>query len=155
MSSIPTQMKAIAIESFGGVDKLKLITLPVPQAEKGEVLIKLAFAGVAVWDPIEREGIFAKMMNMQPKFPLVIGSEGAGAVVAVGSGVEKPRVGDSVYACGFLNPKGGFYAEYAAVKAELTAPMPKGMTLEQAAVMPADAGTALRRTRGCVAREIW
>jgi len=144
MSSIPTQMKAIAIDSFGGVDKLKILTLPVPQPEKGEVLIKIAFAGVAVWDPIEREGIFAKMLNLTPRFPVVLGTEGAGAVVAAGQGVQQPRVGDSVYACGFLNPKGGFYAEYAALKAELTAPVPAGMSLEQAAVMPADAGTALR-----------
>ncbi len=144
MSSISNQMKAVAIESFGGVDKMKVLTLPVPQPEKGEVLLKIAFAGVAVWDPIEREGIFAKMMNMKPKFPLVLGSEGSGQVVAAGAGVQTPKVGDTVYACGFLNPKGGFYAEYVAVKADLTAPIPKSMNLEQAAVFSADAGTALR-----------
>ncbi len=144
MPSIPSQMKAVAIESFGGVDKMKVLTLPVPQAGPGEVLIRNAFAGVAVWDPLEREGIFAKMMKMTPVFPLVLGSEGAGEVVAVGPGVLRPRVGESVWACGFLNPKGGFYAQYTAVKTELTAPVPKSMNLEQAAVFAADAGTALR-----------
>jgi NADPH:quinone reductase-like Zn-dependent oxidoreductase len=132
------------VPSFGGIDKLRLRTLPVPQVGPGEVLIRVASAGVAVWDPIEREGIFAKMMNQTPSFPLVLGSDGAGQVVALGDGVARPHVGDTVYAAAFLNPKGGFYAEYAAVKAELTAPVPAGMSLEQAATMPSDAGTALR-----------
>jgi NADPH2:quinone reductase len=144
MATIATQMRAIAIDSFGGVAKLRIQTLPVPRAEAGEVLIRVSYAGVAVWDPIEREGYFAKMMNMQPKFPLILGSEGAGEVVAVGSGVTTPRVGDQVYAVGFLNPKGGFYAEYAAVKADLTQPIPPSMNAEQASTYPVDAGTALR-----------
>ena len=144
MAAIPTQMRAIAIDSFGGIDKLRLQTLPVPKADAGEVLIRVSYAGVAVWDPIEREGYFAKMMNMQPKFPLILGSEGAGEVVAVGSGVTTPRVGDQVYAVGFLNPKGGFYAEYAAVKADMTHPIPPSMNAEQASTYVVDAGTALR-----------
>jgi NADPH2:quinone reductase len=114
----------------------------------GVVLIHVGYAGVAVWDPIEREGIFAKMMNMQPKFPLIIGSEGAGEVVAVGAGVAAwpvgRRVGESVYAVGFLNPKGGCYAEYVAVSADFTQPVPPSMTVEQASTYAADAGTALR-----------
>jgi NADPH:quinone reductase-like Zn-dependent oxidoreductase len=137
-------MRAVAIDAFGGIDKLKLQTVPVPQPGPGEVLIRVAFAGVAVWDPIEREGIFAKMMKLTPKFPLVLGSDGAGEVVAVGADVKTPRVGDTVYAAGFLNPKGGFYAEYAAIDAGLTTAPPPGMTLEQAAAFPGDAGTALR-----------
>ena len=144
MATIPTEMRAIAIDSFGGVDKLRFQTLPVPRADAGEVLIRVSHAGVAVWDPIEREGIFAKMMNMQPKFPLILGSEGAGEVVAVGSGVNTPRVGDQVYAVGFLNPKGGFYAEYAAVKADMAHPIPPSMNAEQASTYVVDAGTALR-----------
>jgi NADPH:quinone reductase len=144
MATIPTQMRAIAIDSFGGVDKLRLQKLPVPKADAGEVLIHVSYAGVAVWDPIEREGIFAKMMNMQPKFPLIIGSEAAGEVVAVGGGVTRPRVGDQVYAVSFLNPKGGCYAEYVAAKADLTQPIPPSMNAEQASTYVVDAGTALR-----------
>jgi NADPH:quinone reductase-like Zn-dependent oxidoreductase len=144
MATIPTTMRAIVIDSFGGVERLRLQTLAVPKADAGEVLIRISYAGVAVWDPIEREGIFAKMMNMQPAFPLILGSEGAGEVVAVGPGVGSPRVGDQVYAVGFLNPKGGFYAEYAAVKADLTHPIPPSMNAEQASTYAVDAGTALR-----------
>ncbi len=144
MKAIPTQMRAIAIDSFGGVEKLRMQTLPVPKAEAGEVLVRISYAGVAVWDPIEREGIFARMMNLVPRFPLVLGSEGAGEVVAVGDGVTTPGLGDQVYAVGFLNPKGGFYAEYAAVKADLTHPLPPSMNAEQASTYAVDAGTALR-----------
>src|ERR1700722_8182133 len=144
MRTIPTQMRAIAIDSFGGVEKLRMQTLPVPKVEAGEVLIRVSYAGVAVWDPIEREGIFAKMMNLVPRFPLVLGSEGAGEVVAVGDGVTSPGVGDQVYAVGFLNPKGGFYAEFTAVKADLTQPIPPSMSAEQAGTYVVDAGTALR-----------
>jgi NADPH2:quinone reductase len=144
MAAIPNQMRAIAIDSFGGIDKLRSRTLPVPTIDAGEVLIRVSYAGVAVWDPIEREGIFAKMMGMQPKFPLILGSEGAGEVVAVGSGVTTLRVGDQVYAVGFLNPKGGFYAEYAAVKADMAHPIPPSMNAEQASTYVVDAGTALR-----------
>ena len=144
MEAIPTHMRAIAIDSFGGVEKLRMQTLPVPKADAGEVLIRISYAGVAVWDPIEREGIFAKMMNLVPRFPLVLGSEGAGEVVAVGSGVTTPGIGDQVYAVGFLNPKGGFYAEYAAVKADMTQPLPPSMNAEQASTYVVDAGTALR-----------
>jgi NADPH:quinone reductase len=144
MATIPKQMKAIAIDSFGGVEKMHVKTLPVPTVGAGEVLIHVGYAGVAVWDPIEREGIFAKMMNMQPKFPLIIGSEAAGEIVAVGAGVTNRHVGDSVYAIGFLNPKGGCYAEYVAVDAQFTQPVPPSMNVEQASTYPVDAGTALR-----------
>jgi len=144
MATIPTQMRAIAIDSFGGVEKLRLQTLAVPTVDAGEVLIHVSYAGVAVWDPIEREGIFAEMMNIQPRFPMILGSEGAGEVVAVGPGVTKPGVGDQVYAVGFLNPKGGFYAEYVAVNADLTQPLPPSMNAEQASTYAVDAGTALR-----------
>ena len=144
MGSIPTQMRAMAIDSFGGVERLRMQTLPVPKPDAGEVLIRVSYAGVAVWDPIEREGIFAKMMNLAPRFPLILGSEGAGEVVAIGSGVTAPSVGDQVYAVGFLNPKGGFYAEYAAVKADMTQPIPPSMNAEHASTYVVDAGTALR-----------
>jgi NADPH2:quinone reductase len=64
--------------------------------------------------------------------------------VAVGDGVSDRRVGDSVYAVAFLNPKGGCYAEYVAVKANLTEPVPASMSVEQASTYPVDGGTALR-----------
>lgn len=137
-------MKAVAVDRFGGVDTLAIHTLPVPDVGPDEILIRVEEAGVGVWDPMEREGGFAKMSGAEPKFPYVLGSDGAGTVVAVGSNVDRFAEGDRVYAVGLANPKGGFYAQYAAVKAEYASRIPEKLTVEQAAVMPVDAITALR-----------
>jgi NADPH:quinone reductase-like Zn-dependent oxidoreductase len=84
------------------------------------------------------------MLGIEARFPYVLGSEGAGTIAAAGEEVGRFRVGDRVYAIGFLNPKGGFYAEYAAVDAEYVSSIPSGLTLEQAAVMGGVGLTALR-----------
>jgi len=141
---IPADMRAVAIDRFGGVETLKLRQLPVPDLGPGEILLRVEWAGVGEWDPFEREGGFAKMLKTKPQFPLVLGSEGAGIVAAAGPGVHRFKVGDRVYASGFLNPKGGFYAEYAVVKTEVVARIPKGMSTREAAVMSGVALTALR-----------
>lgn len=140
----PDTMQAIAIDQFGGVDTLKLQSVPVPELAANDVLIRLRWAGVGEWDPFEREGGYAKMMNMKPIFPYILGSEGSGTVAAVGSGVKDFKEGDEVYATGFLNPKGGFYAEYAAVDAGLVSFIPKTLNLQQAGVMSGVGVTALR-----------
>ncbi|WP_437728613.1 quinone oxidoreductase family protein [Sorangium sp. So ce861] len=140
----PTTMRAIAIDRFGGPETLALRTVPVPTLAPDEVLIRVEVAGVGEWDPFEREGGYAEMLGQSPQFPYVLGSEGAGTIVAVGEHVRRFRPGDRVYALGFLNPKGGFYAEYAAVRADLVSAIPGALTLEQAAVMGGVATTALR-----------
>ena len=134
-------MHAAAIDQFGGA--ITPHTLPVPQPGPDEILIRVESAGVGVWDPFELEGGFAKMMGTQPDFPYVPGSDGAGTVADVGGQVHGFKKGDRVYAVALANPKGGFYAEYAAVEAKQAAPIPRGMTVEQAGVMPVDALTAL------------
>ena len=137
-------MRAVAIDRFGGPEVLKLRTLPVPEVGPGEVLIRVQTAGVGEWDPFEREGGYAEMLGIEPGFPYVLGSEGAGEVVAVGERVDRFGRGDRVYAAGFLNPKGGFYAEYAAVDADLVSRVPDRLSTEQAGVMSGVALTALR-----------
>jgi NADPH:quinone reductase len=139
-----SDMQAVALDQFGGPEALKLQTLPVPEVGPDEVLVRVESAGVGVWDPFEREGGYAEMLGIEPQFPYVLGSEGAGVVAAVGESVSRFKKGDRVYAAGFLNPKGGFYAEYAAVKAELVSHVPDGLTTEQAGVMSGVAITALR-----------
>ncbi len=135
-------MHAAAIDEFGG--PITLHTLPVPPVGEGEILIRVDSAGVGVWDPFEREGGFAKMLGAQAKFPYVLGSDGAGTVVDVGQNVSGFKKGDHVYAFGLMNPKGGFYAEYAAVKADDASPIPGKLAIEQAGALPVDAMTALR-----------
>lgn len=140
----PRTMRAVAIDRFGGPEVLKVQTVPVPDLGLGEVLVRVEIAGVGEWDPFEREGGYAEMLGIEPSFPYVLGSEGAGVVAAVGEQVECFQVGDRVYAAGFLNPKGGFYAEYAVVDAGLVSHIPDRLTVEQAGVMPGVGLTALR-----------
>src|SRR6266436_5807563 len=95
-------MQAAAIDRFGGIETITLRTLPVPEGGPDEVLIRVESAGVAVWDVFEREGGFAQMFGIEPKFPYVLGSDGAGTVAAVGEQVSRFKEGDRVYAaaCG-------------------------------------------------------
>lgn len=90
-------MKVVATDRFGGIETLKTRQLSIPDVGANEVLVRVEAAGVGVWDPFEREGGFAKEYNVQPTFPLVLGSDGAGTVEAVGDGVQtlkkrRPRV---------------------------------------------------------------
>jgi NADPH:quinone reductase len=137
-------MRAIALDRFGSTETLQLHMLPVPEPEPNEVLIRVQAAGVGEWDPFEREGGYAQMQGITPDFPYVLGSEGAGTIAAVGSQVRRLKVGDAVYAASFLNPKGGFYAEYTAVNVDLVSLIPDNLTLEQAGVMSGVGVTALR-----------
>jgi NADPH:quinone reductase-like Zn-dependent oxidoreductase len=142
--SAGSTMRAAALEQFGGVETIQMKNIPVPDLAPDEVLLRVEAAGVGVWDPEEREGEFAKMFGTEPRFPYVLGSDGAGTVAAVGKEVRGLKEGDRAYALALGSPKGGFYAEYTAVKAENVSPIPRKLSVEQAGVMPCDALTALR-----------
>jgi NADPH:quinone reductase len=137
-------MRAMVIGSFGGPEQLQERRIPLPSPGRGQVLIRLETAGVGSWDPFEREGGYAEMQGTSPSFPYVLGSEGAGTIAAIGDGVTSRAVGERVFAASFLNPAGGFYAEYVCVDAELVAPIPAGISTSQAAVMGGVGMTALR-----------
>ena len=137
-------MRAAVIERFGGADELIVQEIPVPETAPGEVLIRVEYAGVGVWDVFEREGGYARMLGIEVRFPYVPGSEGAGSIAGVGEKVSRFRVGDRVYAPGFLNPKGGFYAEFVAVDADYVSFVPASLTTGEASVLPGAGITALR-----------
>jgi NADPH:quinone reductase-like Zn-dependent oxidoreductase len=137
---VPATMKAIAMDSPGGPEVMTLHTLPVPKLDANEILIALHTAGVAVWDLEIRQS--AKYIA-KPKFPYILGSDGAGVVAAVAPGVTRFKVGDKVYAYCWDNPKGGFYAEYVAVSTNCAAPLPNNVSLEDAGVLGASGLTAL------------
>jgi NADPH:quinone reductase len=137
-------MKAVALDSFGGPEKLKVQTIPVPELGDDEVLIRVHMAGVGQWDSFEREGGFTEYMEGEPKFPYVLGSEGSGTIAAVGAKVDRFAEGDEVYASSVLNPKGGFYSQYAVANADLVSHIPGDLSMEQAAVFSGDGLTALR-----------
>ena len=139
-----TTMRAIALDRFGGPETLKVQTVPVPEPAADEILIHVECAGVGAWDPFEREGGFVEVLGREPKFPYVLGTDGAGTVAAVGSNVTDIEEGDRVYAAELGNPKGGFYAEYAVVKAENASLIPGDLKMEQAAVLASDGFTALK-----------
>lgn len=137
-------MRAVAIDAFGGPEKLRVQEIPVPEVGDDEVLIRLQAAGVGSWDAFEREGGFKDYLQSEPTFPYVLGSEGAGTVAAVGKNVDRFAEGDIVYGSAFLNPKGGFYSQYVVVDADLVSRIPGDLTVEQAAVFSGDALTGLR-----------
>jgi NADPH:quinone reductase-like Zn-dependent oxidoreductase len=139
-----TTMKAAALDRFGGLETIRLQTIAVPEVGPDEILIHTESAGVGVWDTFEREGGFAREFGVEPKFPYVLGSDGAGTVADVGAEVKHFKEGDRVYAVSVMNPKGGFYAEYTAVKADNASLIPEKLTTAEAGVMPVDAITALR-----------
>jgi NADPH:quinone reductase-like Zn-dependent oxidoreductase len=140
----PGTMRAVALDRFGGVEAMTVQTLAIPEVEPDEVLIQIESAGVGVWDPYEREGGFVEAFGIEAKFPYVLGSDGAGTVVAVGANVTRFKQGDRVYEFSILNPKGGSYSDYVVVQADRVSHIPGNLTTEQAGAMPIDAMTALR-----------
>ena len=134
-------MRAVAIDRFGGPKVLKLHTLPVPMPGPSDVLIEVDTAGVGSWDADIRGGWSP---GGRIRFPYVLGSEGSGTVVSLGSRIHRFRIGDRVYAFSWNNPKGGFYAEYTAVPAEKVAPIPKRLDLFHAGAIPITGLTALQ-----------
>jgi NADPH:quinone reductase len=138
---IPHAMPAVAIEHFGGPEVLTATVLPVPKIDAAEVLIALDTAGVGPWDAKIRGGWYP---GKKPRFPLVLGTDGAGVIAEVGSRVRRFKIGDRVYAYSWANPKGGFYAEYVAVAADKVAHLPARLDLEHGGAIATTGLTALQ-----------
>src|SRR6202035_4250557 len=98
-------MKAIRGDEFGGPEVLKFEEVPTPKPEAGQVLVKVHAAGVNPYDTYMRTGTYA----IKPPLPYTPGSDAAGVVEAVGSGVTKVKPGDRVYTAKTIT---GAYAEY-------------------------------------------
>jgi NADPH2:quinone reductase len=141
---LPDVMKAIALNQFGGAEEFIVQTVPIPALGPNNVLIRVRFAGVGEWDPFERSGGYEEALENAPTFPYILGSEGAGIVAAVGENVTHVQEGDPVYAARFLNPTGGFYAEYAVVEGGYVSHLPDGLPLDQGSVIAGVGITALR-----------
>jgi NADPH:quinone reductase-like Zn-dependent oxidoreductase len=105
------------------------------------VLIAIDTAGVGSWDADMRAGWSP---SGRTRFPLILGTDGAGRIAALGSRIRRFEVDDIVYFYSFDSPKGGLYSEYAAVAAEKVAHIPKGLDLEHAGVIPTTGLTALQ-----------
>jgi NADPH2:quinone reductase len=128
MSALPATMTCVEISKPGGPEVLVPATRPVPRPEAGELLIKVAAAGVNRPDLAQRAGTYPP----PPGASDLPGLEVAGTVVATGSGVGGFAVGDAVCA---LTPGGG-YAEYCTAPAPQCLPVPKGFDMLRAAALP-------------------
>lgn len=126
--SLPHTMTAIAITEPGGPNVLQPVTVPVPVPGHGQILIKIAYAGVNRPDALQRAGAYAPPASASP----LPGLECSGHVASVGPGVVRWNVGDAV--CALL--PGGGYAEYALTNDSHALPVPMGMTLRDAACLP-------------------
>ncbi len=141
-TALPTLMRAAALDHGGNPDVLSLHTLPVPQPGPDEVLIAPDTVGVASWDASIRQN--PDIYGTHRHLPLILGTDGAGLVAAVGSAAAGFKVGDKVYAYSFDNPKGGFYAEYVAVAAKKVGHVPGGLSLRDAGAIGTTALTAIQ-----------
>ncbi|OSQ51975.1 NAD(P)H-quinone oxidoreductase [Marivita geojedonensis] len=125
--TLPTSMTAVEITTHGGPEVLQPVTVPVPVPKAGEILIKVAYAGVNRPDALQRAGLY----NPPPDASPLPGLEAAGIVAAVGPDVARWTVGDAVTA---LLPGGG-YAEYVTTDADHALPVPESMPMDQAAAL--------------------
>lgn len=128
MSNTLSSMRAVIAEPFGGPEVLQVKMLPIPQPDAGEVLIKVLAAGVNRPDILQRQGKY----NPPPGTTPVLGLEVAGEVAALGAASSRYKLGDKV--CALI--AGGGYAEYAVAPVGQCLPIPKGLDVAQAALLP-------------------
>jgi len=125
---LPESMRAIVIESFGDPDVLKLASVPTPQPDADQVLVRVQAAGVNRPDVLQRLGQYRPPPDASP----LPGLEIAGEVVAAGRDAGQWRRGDRVMAL----THGGGYAEYCAVNKGHCLPVPDSLSMTEAAGVP-------------------
>ncbi|NKJ00066.1 NAD(P)H-quinone oxidoreductase [Novosphingobium sp. SG707] len=127
-SVLPEFMKAVTFDSPGPAQVLKVSDLAVPMPGAGQVLIKVAAAGVNRPDVIQRLGQYPAPKGHSP----ILGLEIAGEVVALGAGADPALLGQNV--CALVN--GGGYAQYCIAEAGICLPVPDGLSMVEAAAIP-------------------
>jgi NADPH:quinone reductase-like Zn-dependent oxidoreductase len=142
-AAMPSLIKAVRIAQYGGSDQLKYEEAPLPEIGPGQVLAKVRYAGVNPIDWKIREG---SMKDFRPaSFPLTLGQDFAGEVVASDGDWGRFRTGERVFGFGE-----GTYAEFTAAAVTLLATMPEKMDFAVAAALPTPGVTALQAIRDCV-----
>ncbi len=127
-TQVPDQMTAIGFDAPGGPEVLRPETLPAPQPGEGQVLLRVAWAGVNRPDVAQRQGLYPPPAGASP----IPGLEVSGAIVAVGDGVPPEYIGERY--CALVS--GGGYAEYCLAHIGHCLPVPEGMPLAEAAAIP-------------------
>lgn len=128
MTDIPESMTAVEISRPGGPEVLKPCSRPVPQPASGELLVKVAAAGVNRPDVVQRMGLYPA----PPGASDLPGLEISGTVVALGPDADPELIGQKV--CALV--AGGGYAEYAIARADICWPVPPALSMEEAAAIP-------------------
>lgn len=121
-------MQAIVATGTGGPEVLAMVERPIPQPEPGEVLLKVLAAGINRPDIMQRKG----MIPVPAGASDILGLEAAGEIIAVGEGVHHLAVGDMVMAL----VSGGAYAQFCVACADHCLPVPEGLDMAEAAVLP-------------------
>jgi NADPH:quinone reductase len=134
-------MYAMIIEETGGPDVLQYAPMPTPVPHEGQVLIKVAYAGVNPADWKNRQGLLAAYRPYH--FPYIIGFDAAGTVAAIGPGVSGFALGDRVFTpTNHGQGEQGSYAQYTLANADRVAHVPEGLGLDEAAALPVAALTS-------------
>jgi NADPH2:quinone reductase len=128
-------MKAIQVQEFGGPEVLKLEEIPTPQPAAGQILVRVHAAGVNPYDTYMRNGTYA----IKPPLPYTPGSDGAGTVEAVGSGIATIKPGDRVYIAKTVT---GAYAQYTIALESQVHRLPEKVSFTQGAGVWVPYGTA-------------
>jgi len=130
-------MKAGRIHHFGPPDLIVIDEIPCPTPKEGELVVRTAAAGMGPWDALIRE----KKSAVDLPLPIILGSDLAGVVDSVGTGVSEFKLGDKVF--GVTNKQFcGAYAEYAVASAQMVALGPRFLSFAEAASVPVVAVTA-------------
>jgi NADPH2:quinone reductase len=126
--SLPTKMRAVEVSAPGGPEVLKPVERPVPSPKPGEILIKVAAAGVNRPDVLQRRGAYPPPRGASD----LPGLEVSGTIIDAGEGVPAARIGEAV--CALL--PGGGYATRCVAASELAVPVPDGLDIVSAAGLP-------------------
>ena len=126
-------MKAFVLDRYGSADRVRAGEMPVPQLREDDVLVQIHAAGVNRLDSKIRNGEFKRILPY--RLPLILGHDGAGVVVRVGSRVRRFKAGDEVHARP-ADGRIGAFAAFIAIDEDDVAIKPKALSMEEAASIP-------------------
>ncbi|WP_280242175.1 NAD(P)-dependent alcohol dehydrogenase [Nocardia abscessus] len=141
-------MKAVVYDRYGGPEVLSIAEVAIPSPGQTQVLVRVHATSVNLsdWECLQGTPLYARIGGLRSPARQVLGSDIAGRVEAVGSGVTRFRPGDEVYGDN-LDLKGGF-AEYAVASESALALEPESLTFAEASTLPQAAAIALQGTAG-------
>lgn len=143
---IPDKMKAVTIPRYGRTDVLTYTDRTVPTPAADQVLIKVKAASINPRDWLLMRGLYP-FKNFAKPFPITLGSDMSGTIVAIGDKVSNFNVGDDVFGMQPIRGKFGAFAEYAAIKESAIALKPADISHIDAAAMPCAGMTSLQAIR--------